>query len=224
MNWADTATIDALIARYHRNYLTYYAFFDDAGGDIGDHEEAVLLAQAEDSPICELMQQALPIGTPPERISAEVFYGDMYFWPKHTLVYGREKTTKRPMPWYLAVTGKAFKPDDYELLEAHWAALEVERGGNSEEEGRYGYSTVFQTEYDRQWQPAELNDCFHAIERFVCDDIHKCKIFDWRADQAVHCTEKHEYGACEGNYLWTVWCPVKLRLTVVRFHFNWFYA
>jgi hypothetical protein len=45
VKWSDTAAIDELIARYHQNYLTYYAFFDDASDDFGDHEEAVLRAQ-----------------------------------------------------------------------------------------------------------------------------------------------------------------------------------
>ena len=40
MHPADTTAIDELIIAYHRNYLTYYAFFDDVDGVIGDHEEA----------------------------------------------------------------------------------------------------------------------------------------------------------------------------------------
>ena len=116
MHWAQTSAIDALVSRYHRNYLTYCAFFDDAGSGIGNHEEAILLAQADNSPICKLMQRTLPEGTPPEKISAEDFYGDMYFWLKRTLVYGREKTSKQPMPWYLAATRKAFKPGEWNTL------------------------------------------------------------------------------------------------------------
>lgn len=223
MHPANTAEIDETLSDYHGNYITSYAFFDDVDGSIGDHEEAVLLCLSEESPMYETMQDALPSNTAPEEISAEAFYGDMYCWPDRSLVHTRRQSTKRPMPYYTSATSKALKPKDYEILEAHWTSLEHD-GDAPTDEDRHGYATMFRIDYLGPWPSGKQNDCFHQIERFMCDDIHGCKILDWRADLAPHCLTEYEYGGCEGNYLWTLSCPVKRRLTLIRWHYNWCYA
>ena len=224
MHPADTSSIDEVIATYNGCYPTRYAFYDDVDGVIGDHEEVILRAQMEESPLCGAMEDALPANTAPEEVSAEAFYGGAYFWPKRTLVFYSEKTTKRPMPYYDGATNKAFKPDDYKLLEAYWESLEQDADNISEEDKRYGYAGMFMTSICCDLKVIKLNETFHQLERFMCDDIRRCMILDWRADLAPHCVEEHEYGACGGNYLWTVSCPVKRRVTLIRFHFNWYYA
>lgn len=224
MHPVDTTVIDEQLAGYHGCYPTQYAFYDDVDGVTGDYEEAILRESAEGSKLCAAMEDALPEGVAPVEISAEAFYGDMYFWPKRTLVFYTEKTTKRPMPYYYGATNKAFKPDDYKLLEEHWASLVQDEDNTSEEDERYGYASMFMTSVWCDRTVLELNETFHQLERFMCDDIRRCTILDWRADLAPHCLEEHEYGACGGNYLWTLSCPVKRRLTLIRWHFNWYYA
>lgn len=47
------------------------------------------------------------------------------------------------MPYYLAATNKAFKPDDFKLLETHWKSLEKDEDSTPEQDERYGYASMF---------------------------------------------------------------------------------
>ena len=114
--------------------------------------------------------------------------------------------------------------EEHEILKKYWLSIGRDEHGAPKNEDRQGYSVMFQDSIWKDLSSLELNDIFHEIEHFMCDDIRRCTILDWRADLAPHCLKEREYGACEGNYLWTVYCPVRRCLTLIRWHFNWCYA
>lgn len=219
MKPADTSQIDELLRTYNYVHPMHYAFYDNVTGHFSDHEEALLLEDLVDG---------LP-SSPPEVVSLREFYGPLYFFEKDMLVFVGSKSTKRPVPYYYETTGKPYGPEDVIAYTAQLEKFDLDfrRLSNAfttyYEGERWGYCLMMFHEVDRDLEGVSIRETFREVEAFMTDDIKNCIIYDWRADLGPHCTEEDSCG-CFGCYLWTVFCPKKNRLSVIRWHYNYVYA
>ncbi len=205
MRHINTKELEPNLADYYENFFARFHFYHGAVEELGDHEEALLRCEYTDY---------LPSSGAPERISAHSFYGRYYFSDKNTFVYYVDRDATCPV---YASTNEALTEKECERFGIGFHDTKYDRRFRDPPD-RLGFCWAFSQwrGFHRYWDGRDIHRFFKSVEGFMTNDIQDCVIYDWRADLGAHCTE--EYDVCFGNYLWTVYCPDKKRLTVIWSH------